>query len=454
VRGKTIVILVLVLVVAVAGGFALGSWYLRQDATAADPARAAQEVTGPTAPARSETVRVVKVTPEGEGVELPRIEVGFDARPKDTKPIEDGFSVVPQLAGTFTWQDQTLVFTPSQPFQQGRLYTVHLEASSVVPGVDGRWVDGKGTSWSFVAGGAASGVVEGIQFYGAGYQVAELGMDGSAQAGVPWPADKSLDDGIWSADGGRLLFQSGFLFTFDVSSQQVAQVIGLEQGEPEPYHASWSPDGRSVVFQRSGKVYMLSLSRSAAPKALGGTYKGAVYPAWSPDGGWVAVHASQGSSGELWVAPIGGGEPKRVADNVGGLRPFAWAPTGKSLAYIRGRGDKAELHVYDVPTAKDLLVGPVPGGQLYWSPDGARLAILTGNETGDLWTVSAGGQDAMPVARNVRGGLGTVAWAPSGAYLAYVDSKGHVWRVRADGDGAKQISGGTESWSLIRWSAQ
>lgn len=453
-RGKTVAILVLVLVVAVTGGFALGSWYLRQDATTADPARAAQEVTGPTAPAGSETVRVVKVTPEGEGVELPRIEVGFDARPKDTKPIEDGFSVVPQLAGTFTWQDRTLVFTPSQPFQKGRLYTVHLEASSVVPGVDGRWVDGKRTSWSFVAGGAASGLIDGVQFYGAGYQLAELGMDGAVQTVGPWPADKSLDDATWSPDGGRLLFQSGFLFTFDVNGRQVSQVIGLEQGEPEPYHASWSPDGRTVAFQRAGKVYLLSLGRNAAPKALAGTYKGAVYPVFSPAGGWVAVHASEGTRGELWITPTGSGQARRIAENVGGLRPFAWAPDGKSLAYISGKGDKAELHVYDVPTAKDLLVGQVPGGQLYWSPDGARLAILTGGETGDLWTVSAGGQDAMPVARNVRGGLGTVAWAPSGAYLAYVDSKGHVWRVRADGDGLKQISTGTETWSLIRWAAQ
>ncbi|MGE5591471.1 MAG: Ig-like domain-containing protein [Bacillota bacterium] len=453
-KGKTIVILLLVLVVAVAGGFMLGSWYLNQDGAAPKPANSEPVTPTPGAPAASDTVRVVKVSPEGEGVDLPRIEITFDAVPKDPKSVEDGFSVVPQTAGTFTWQDQTLIFTPSQALRKGTLYTVHLEADGVIPGVDGRWVDGKRTTWSFVPGGGLVGAVQGIQFYGAGYQVARLGSDGAAQVDVQWPSDKSLDDAVWSPDGSRVLFQSGFLFTFDVNTRQVDQLIGLEQGEPEPYHAAWSPDGKSVAFQRAGKVYTLSLSRGASPKALGGSYKGAVYPAWSSDGGWVAIHASQGTSGELWIAPVGGGKASRVADRVGGLRPFAWSPSGASLAYIRGSGNQAELHIYDVSTSRDLQVAPVPAGQLFWSPDGARLAIRTGNESGELWTVAAGGQDVTPVARNVRGGQGTVAWSPSGAYLAYVDSKGQVWRVRADGDGARQLSSGSESWSLLRWTAE
>lgn len=453
-KGKTVVILLLVLVVAVAGGFMLGSWYLGQDGANPQPADAEPATLSTGTPAAAETVRVVKVSPEGEGVGMPRVEITFDAKPADTRSVEEGFSVVPQTDGTFTWQDQTLIFAPSQPFRKGTLYTVHLEAAGVIPGVDGRWVDGKRTSWSFVPGGATTGSVEGIQYYSAGYQVVRLGLDGAAQVLVPWPSDKSLDDAVWSPDGSRVLFQSGFLFTFDVNSRQVSQVIGLELGEPEPYHAAWSPDGKSVAFQRAGKVYTLGLSRGGSPKALSGSYRGAVYPAWSPDGGWVAVHASQGSSGELWIAPVGGGAAKRLADKVGGLRPFAWAPAGTSLAYIQGTGSQAELHLYDVATSRDLKVGPVPAGQLIWSPDGSRLAILTGGETGELWTVSAGGQDATPVARNVRGGQGTVTWSPSGAYLAYVDSKGQVWRVRADGDGARQLSSGTESWSLIRWSVE
>lgn len=451
-RGKTAVIVILALLVSVGGGFALGSWYLRQDSTAAH--RTGPETPTPaqgnTAPS-VDTVRVIRLAPEGEKAELPRIEVTFDAKPKDTAAVEAGFSLLPALPGTFTWQDQTLIFTPSSAFRPGALYTVRLESSSVIPGIDGRWVDGKATSWSFVAGGAASGRLTGVEFYGAGYQLVSVGMDGEAQVLGPWPSDKSLDDAVWSPSGGSLLFQSGFLFTFGLDNRQVTQVIGLEQGEPEPYHAAWSPDGRSVVFQSGGKIYTLSLSRGAAPKPLRGSFTGPVYPVWSPAGGSVAVFADKANGRELWLTPSGGsGETKLLAKNVAAFKAFAWAPDGKTIAYITGGGDASDLHIYDVATAKDQLLAKVSAGQLWWSPDGARLAILSGDE---LWVVGVGGQGLTPVARGIQAGQSTVTWSPTGAYLAYIDKNGHLWQVRADGEGARQLTSGQEKWMLPRWSA-
>ncbi|MHB9145094.1 MAG: eIF2A-related protein [Symbiobacteriia bacterium] len=448
-RGKTIAVLAVLLVIGVLGGFGLGSWYLKQDhggrSRPDQPSVPTQGVT----PAGAETTRIVRIAPRGDGAELPRIEVELDAVPRDPKAVEAGFSMVPRLAGTFTWQDKTLVFQPSSPLQPGHLYTVRLESAGVLPGVDGRLIDGKGTEWAFTVAGGPAGDITGIEYYGAGYQFAQVGADGSRTALATVPTDKSLDDPVWSPAGDRLLFQSGFLFALSPDNPQTAQpVASFEQGAVDAYHATWAPDGRSVVLQHGGVVYTQSLAAGVGPKPLPGTFSGLVYPVWSPAGGRLAVFAKGGSTGELWLMTGTGSSRKSIATGVSG---FAWAPDGKTLAYVKGLKVDSELHIYDVAAARDSQVGKAPGGELLWSPDGARLAIHYGNE---IWTVGADGRDLGPVAHSVRDTAGSIAWSPTGAYLAYVDQVGHLWRIRADGEGAKQLTTGQEQWLLPRWAGR
>lgn len=80
-------------------------------------------------------------------------------------------------------------------------------------------------------------------------------------------------------------------------------------------------------------VYLVRADGRSKPRLV---LRGAMEPAWSPDGTRLAV--SKGVDG-LWIVPLdGGGRPRRLPIEVGidvGLVPddLAWSPDGSRLAF-------------------------------------------------------------------------------------------------------------------------
>ncbi|WP_265561686.1 amidohydrolase family protein [Sphingomicrobium arenosum] len=95
-----------------------------------------------------------------------------------------------------------------------------------------------------------------------------------------------------------------------------------------------SPDGREIVFDLLGDLYLLPITGGeAVPIATGHQWD--MQPVFSPDGSEIAFTSDRGGGDNLWVMNRDGTEPRQVSDeSFRLLNQPAWTPDGE---YIVGR---------------------------------------------------------------------------------------------------------------------
>lgn len=146
------------------------------------------------------------------------------------------------------------------------------------------------------------------------------------------------------------------------------------------------PSGR-ILFSKGGIDLWTAAPDGSGRTAVttdgagGGGYLGG---RWSPDGGLIAAErAVPGEGGSSLFLIRSGAVPLRLSKTDTFLDGYAWSPDGRYLTYgevISGgtaaaggslAGAVGDVHLYDVTTATDMVVGP--GTHPAFTPDGAHL---------------------------------------------------------------------------------
>lgn len=95
-----------------------------------------------------------------------------------------------------------------------------------------------------------------------------------------------------------------------------------------------SPDGRSIVFDLLGDLYLLPIEGGSAKRISAGPAWD-VQPRFSPDGREIAFTSDRGGGNNLWRMPLDGGKPAQVSkEDFRLLNNPAWTPDGQ---YLIGR---------------------------------------------------------------------------------------------------------------------
>jgi len=211
---------------------------------------------------------------------------------------------------------------------------------------------------------------------------------------------------------------------------------------------SFSPDGGQIAFfslREGGGIYLIP--------ALGGQerllVRGGAQPRFSPDGRWIAYSAASGAAAaglaesKVFVMPVGGGAPKRIAADI----PFTgwpvWSPDGRRLLVLGGeRSDHASLDFWlaspeggaSVRTGLLSLLRerqvPVlsPGASLEWAGD----ALYFGASS-SIWTI--GFKDGSPQPGELRKlassttAMGHVRGSGLKLVFASTTSASHLWSL-------------------------
>ncbi len=195
-------------------------------------------------------------------------------------------------------------------------------------------------------------------------------------ARVAWVFDERGARNIWVADGPG--FQGRRLTAYRGDDGQ--EITGL----------TFAPDGATIVFVRGGgpnrageipnptsdaagaeQAVWAIAAAGGAPRKLG-VGSG---PAVSPKGDVVAFV----QRGQIWFAGLPGTPAAaQVLRARGSARALAWSPDGSRLAFVSGRGDHAFVGVLDAASKALVWLDPSLDNDEapVWSPDGARVAFI------------------------------------------------------------------------------
>ena len=266
-------------------------------------------------------------------------------------------------------------------------------------------------------------------------------------------------------------------------------VLDLATGESRPFvtgqvsvsGVSWTPDGSAIAYlaKREGdegrSLYTIPLAGGESVRLLEHEDGISTYNL-SPDGMQVAFLsrekpdprvkelAEKGFKAEifeeelrysrLWIAQLGGGEPRQL-DVEGHVSSAQWSPAGDRLMLtvaptplVDDSYMKRRIRVVDPSSGRVTARIENPGklGQIAWSPDGQRLAFISGEDINDpmqgrLIVVPVTGGEQVDLVPGYEGHIAGVVWRDENTlvYLADEDLHTRIGEVGVDGSARRTL---------------
>ncbi|MBK6620764.1 MAG: PD40 domain-containing protein [Saprospirales bacterium] len=242
-----------------------------------------------------------------------------------------------------------------------------------------------------------------------------------------WTGDKIY---YLSDQGPEIRFN---IWVYDTKAKTSKQVTKFK--DFDVHFPSLGPS--EIVFEADGKLYLLGLKdekykevqiQVVTDQAFVKPRKESVEKflqniSISPDGNRAVVEAR----GELFSVPAVKGYVQNLSQSPGAAERYpAWSPDGKYIAYWSDKSGEYELTVRDLSNGnkeKQLTqLGPGFRYNLYWSPDSKKLAFVDQTMTMRIYhmesnTLDRVDQDFFLFEGGLRGW--TPSWSPDSRWLAY-----------------------------------
>ncbi|HEX9415433.1 MAG TPA: hypothetical protein VF895_01860 [Gaiellaceae bacterium] len=245
----------------------------------------------------------------------------------------------------------------------------------------------------------------------------------------------------WSPSGKEIAYVGSGTSTVEDEHALEIYVMGsdgrnkrrLTFNDVPDWAPSWSPDGNEIVFSRAFRwgrgphpavaVYAMRANGTEQWKlARESPNRGAIFltnPAWSPDGKTIAYQRSvlteQGGESAIYVMDPDGGNRRRIA---GDAADPSWSPDGSRIAFVTERdrngrclfhdcaGYAPEIYVMraDGSHARRVTRSPQTDVNPTWSSDGLRIAFARiADESSDyeIFSIRPDGSDLRQLTENM-----------------------------------------------------
>ena len=266
----------------------------------------------------------------------------------------------------------------------------------------------------------------------------------------------------WSPDNRQIAFLR--LANGEMTINVVSALGGAEQSlYKQPglgcYRLDWSPDGKLLAFGQStdngihSRIALLSIEDlKVRPLTNPTPQEDECEATFSPDGSTVAfARGSVGGLGrDVFVAPVTGGETRRVTFDNAWYASSAWTQDGKEIIFSSNRG--GPLNLWRVSAAGGVP-RPVPGvSDLATHPSISRKGNLLAYEhfgfSNSIWRINLKDEShaARPPTR-VIASRGAFNWSPSispdGKKIVFQSDRlgySEIWYCDSDGSNCTQLT--------------
>ena len=160
--------------------------------------------------------------------------------------------------------------------------------------------------------------------------------------------------------------------------------------------AEVSPDGRQIVFETLGKLWIKPMGGGAARRLTRGGEERELFPTWSRDGRQIAFVAwTDAGLGRVRVIGAGGGAARDATTQPGHYARPRFSPDGRTIVFERGAGSPLtsprwtqDAGVYRVPASGGAPVRVAKGMNAPQFGAGSDRVFMIGDEDGKAVLVS------------------------------------------------------------------
>jgi TolB protein len=195
--------------------------------------------------------------------------------------------------------------------------------------------------------------------------------------------------------------------------------------------------GSKIAFEAKGKgsSTIIAMDFDGA-NAYAVSHNNAInmFPAWSPSGGQISYTSFMRDNPDLYVAPAGGGRPKRISSQRGMNTGGSWSPDGSKIALTLSKDGNPEIYIIsatDGSVVKRITNDKAIDTSPVWSPDGSQIAFVSDRNGGpQIFVVSSSGGTPKQVSTN--GSYNTTpTWSPRAGkhVIAYTTRDGGTYDI-------------------------
>ena len=276
-----------------------------------------------------------------------------------------------------------------------------------------------------------------------------------------------------SPDGSRIAMTSfeevGFMSSITIAAVDGDDELTVAENATTP---TWSPDGSRMAYLDldpfSGGSTLTVIDADGGARTV--LAEDASMPQWSPDGSMIAYVVSdlngftdaEPPPSELWIINADGSDAHMLGETAAFPSPPAWSPDGTRIAIVTGDMVETAIGVLELATNDVRMVAEVNGAYLTeaaWSPRGDRLAFtistasLFGSDSA-IGFVDAGGGNVERRGEMDSAYYTTPTWSPKGRWLVAARSTDEMLTaelVAFDTAGIAETVLATDIQAIVDW---